>query len=144
MNYDTFLITNSNKFPSVAIGGLHSQMQTAPEGAQIAVMTASYREPIVALLLSFFLGVFGFDRFYIGDVGLGVGKLAATFLTFGVAGFIWWFIDLFLIMGATRRKNYEEAMTILSYAGMQQGSTANYTDQGADNDTGDDSDFDDF
>ncbi|WP_127848970.1 TM2 domain-containing protein [Lacticaseibacillus hulanensis] len=137
MNYDTFLITNSNKFPAVAVAGLRSQMQDAPDEAQMAVMTASYREPVVALLLSFFLGALGIDRFYVGDVGLGIAKLVITIITFGMLGWIWWFVDLFLIMKAARQKNYETAMTILGYASAHAATTSVP-------DKDDDSDFDDF
>jgi len=44
----------------------------------------------------------GFDRFYIGDTGMGVGKL----LTGGGCG-IWALIDIFMIQDATREKNFE-------------------------------------
>lgn len=46
-----------------------------------------------AFILSYFLGVLGIDRFYRGQVGLGIAKL----LTCGGLG-IWWFIDM-LILG---------------------------------------------
>ncbi len=52
----------------------------------------SQREWLTALLLSFFLGAFGIDRFYLGYNGMGIGKL----LTFGGCG-IWALIDLILI-----------------------------------------------
>ena len=45
-----------------------------------------------ALLLSFFLGILGIDRFYLGYTGLGIAKL----LTIGGCG-IWGLIDFIMI-----------------------------------------------
>lgn len=58
----------------------------------------------VALVLSLFIGGLGIDRFYVGNIGLGVLKL----ITIGALG-IWTIIDWFLIMGAARKKNVEIA-----------------------------------
>lgn len=56
---------------------------------------------IVTWLLSWFLGVLGIDRFYLGKIGTGVLKL----VTLGGFG-IWALIDIILILcGAMRDKS---------------------------------------
>lgn len=70
-------------------------------------LSSGTKDPTIALVLSLLFGSFGIDRFYIGNIGLGVGKL----LTLGGLG-IWALIDWFLIMGATREKNLQTAQQV--------------------------------
>lgn len=67
-----------------------------PASGELA--TDGSRSYMTATMLSVFLGYFGVDRFYMGHIGLGLGKL----FTFGGLG-IWYTIDLLLIAtGASR------------------------------------------
>ena len=61
----------------------------------------SEKSYIAAMILAWFLGVFGVDRFYLGYTGIGLLKL----FTFGGLG-IWAFIDFVLI--ALRRVSDRE------------------------------------
>lgn len=67
---------SSNPFPAAEIPGLFSE-----------------KEWLTTILLSFFVGWLGIDRFYLGYTGLGILKL----ISFGGFG-IWYIIDLILIV----------------------------------------------
>ena len=69
---------------------------------------AQFKDPITALIISLLGGGFGIDRFYIGDTSLGILKL----ITCGGFG-IWAIIDLFLIMNATREKNFQKLLSLV-------------------------------
>lgn len=93
----------SSKVPSVSIPSIREQLLKSEfQEADVMMIVGQMKDPTIALVISLLLGVIGIDRFYIGDTGLGVGKL----LTCGGGG-IWTIIDWFLIMNATKQKNLE-------------------------------------
>lgn len=83
-------------------------LSTTMSYSEVQVVLMQMKDPIISLILSIIVGSLGVDRFYVGDIGLGIIKL----ITCG--GFsIWWLVDIFLIMGKTRMKNYEQLTQVL-------------------------------
>ncbi len=104
---DQILIMTSSKLPVGSASMLTERLLNC-EYSQAMIVFSQLKDPTISLVLSILVGQLGVDRFYLKDVGLGIGKL----LTCGGLG-IWWIIDLFLIMDATRQKNLETILTYL-------------------------------
>lgn len=101
---DMFIMANGKYFAEEKI----SFIRTMDDSKWAQISSLQFKSPTVALVLSIFLGGYGIDRFYIGHIGLGVGKL----LTCGGIG-IWALIDWFLILGATRNENLKKLEPLL-------------------------------
>lgn len=103
---DQFLLANEHKFPEYVIP-INRLLNLTPEKEDV-LMATHFKSPGKILTVSIFLGVIGLDRFLIGDIGKGIGKL----FTGGGLG-IWLIVDWFLIMGAVRKKNMEKLEKIV-------------------------------
>lgn len=102
------LMTYSKYFPEENIIMLKEKFEAMDDDKTSMMYSLQFKDPMMALILSIVAGTLGIDRFYIGDVGLGVAKL----LTCGGCG-IWTIIDYFLIMKAAKQKNFEKLMTFM-------------------------------
>jgi hypothetical protein len=105
---DMFMMMNNKYFPEAQIPFIRQHLLSVDESKEGILHTIQFKDPIISLVLSLLVGGLGIDRFYIGDTGLGIGKL----VTCGGLG-IWTIIDLFLIMQATREKNLSRLLTLL-------------------------------
>lgn len=101
----SLLISIQDKIPSEYIYLIRQKLESMEDGHETVLWAAGLKSPMVALVLSLLLGVYGIDRFYIGDTTIGVLKL----ITCGGFG-VWTIIDWFLIMDATKQKNAEKLM----------------------------------
>jgi len=105
---DMFMMTNGKFFESYQLHAIREQLLQADDSKWGMLQTVQYKDPTTALIISILIGNLGIDRFYIGDTGMGIGKL----LTCGGFG-IWGIVDWFLIMGATREKNMQAFQSVM-------------------------------
>ena len=105
-----YLMANAKNLPEVSIEEIRAKLSSLSQEEFNRVQVVPLKDTLVIFLLSLFLGHYGVDRFMLGQVGLGILKL----LTGGGCG-IWWLIDLFLIMGETKKTNYEKIMSAMPY-----------------------------
>lgn len=105
---DMFIMTNAKFFESHHIPMIKDALLSMDESKWTFVQSLSFKDPIISLVLSLCAGTLGVDRFFVGDVGLGIAKL----LTCGGMGF-WVLIDFFLIMGVAKKRNLEQLQQIL-------------------------------
>lgn len=100
--------------PKESLPALQDMLANAPDAAFASLSSVSLKSTPVTVSLAFFLGWLGVDRFYIGDIGLGVAKLLLGWLTSG----IWPLVDIFVSYRKARQKNFENISLILSGAGV--------------------------
>ena len=105
---DMFIMTNGKYFESHTVLQIRDRLIELDDSKWAYIQTLQFKDPTISLIVSLLGGQLGIDRFLIGDTGLGVGKL----LTCGGLG-IWAIVDWFLIMGATREKNFEKLQQAL-------------------------------
>ncbi|MBF0714729.1 TM2 domain-containing protein [Gemelliphila palaticanis] len=104
---ETYIMANTKYYPSDRIFLVKEKLESIPQEKQMLVHSLGLKDPLIMLIISWFAGVFGVDRFMLGQVGLGLLKL----FTLGGCG-IWAIIDLFLVMGATREYNLNKLMML--------------------------------
>ena len=105
---DMFMMMNNKYFPESQIPFIRERLLAADDNKASMLHALQFKDPTISLIISLFIGGWGIDRFYIGDTGLGIGKL----VTCGGFG-IWAIIDWFLIMGSTREKNLTRLMSVI-------------------------------
>jgi len=106
---DMFIMANVKYFEGHQINLIRERLLALDDSKWAMVQATQFKDPTTSLIISILAGNLGIDRFFIGDTGMGVGKL----LTCGGLG-IWAIIDWFMIMGATREKNMQKLQMVLS------------------------------
>ena len=105
---DQWLAINAKYFPTEQVQYIRQRIEALPEQQLSMLYAISFQDPMMMLIISLFGGSLGIDRFILGQVGLGIGKL----LTCGGCG-IWAIVDWFLIMDATRQSNAQKLFAVI-------------------------------
>lgn len=99
-----------DKIPQERYVTVKRQLLEVDDAMADAIMSLKLHTPLTIILFSVFLGGIGVDRFAIGDIGLGIGKLLVGWLTFG----IWPLIDIFFCYKKAKEKNFMNIIKTLS------------------------------
>ncbi len=105
---DMYIASKSKYFQSFQLSQIREKIAVMNDSKFNMLQSVPLKDPQTSLILSLFVGVYGVDRFYIGDTGIGVGKL----LTCGGL-FVWTIIDWFQIQSATRNNNFQKIQPFL-------------------------------
>ena len=107
---DVYLLTHGKYFEAQAIPYIRQKLLSLSEDEFYKLQLVEYKDPTMLLVVSVLVGSLGIDRFLVGDIGLGIGKL----ITLGGCG-IWAIIDWFLIMGRTRQVNFQKLNSVMTW-----------------------------
>jgi len=105
---DMFIMANGKYFESHQLPQIQEWLSSLDASMWSQIQTIQFKDPTTSLIVSLLGGQLGIDRFLIGDTGIGVAKL----LTCGGLG-IWAIVDWFMIMGATREKNFDKLRRLM-------------------------------
>lgn len=105
---DMYIMTNQKYFPEGKSVYLKDKLRTMDDEKFSLLSTVELKDPTTLLLISIFLGVFGIDRFMIGDTGIGILKL----LTLGCCGILT-VVDWFTIQNKTKEVNFNKVMALI-------------------------------
>lgn len=135
----SFIFLNiKDKIPSSSHYHVNEKIKSLNEEQKNEISMLELKNPIIGLVFSVSLGFFGADRFYKGNIGLGVGKLVIFVLyllflfladtldnvedyeqmltlstTLFLIDFIWVTIDIFLVFKGIKKDNFEKISIFL-------------------------------
>ncbi|MGN0812485.1 MAG: NINE protein [Candidatus Coproplasma sp.] len=116
----------ARQIPQYKHSALRSYMQRMPDEYMDEFMFVPLKRKWLSILFSLLLGGIGVDRFYVGDVGLGVFKLIFSVVTvlcssvpilgliLNIIRAIWSIADIFLCYKKVKELNYD---TLSSFIG---------------------------
>ncbi|MBR1779507.1 MAG: TM2 domain-containing protein [Clostridia bacterium] len=105
---ESFIIANKKYLPAGKIVYLRDRLRETSEERFYLISSIDFKDPVMFILISAFLGTLGVDRFMLGDIGLGILKL----LTGGCCGILW-LIDVCIIGQRIKEENFNDILQLL-------------------------------
>lgn len=121
MNKNLFLMLLGGKISTEQKLMINDKLDNIDEKKFNNLSLIPFKNPLVAVVLGIVFGIFGVDRFYQGNIKLGVLKLViwlvgvlTIFLFIGIlilwALYIYVLVDLFFVYKAVQNDNYQKIL----------------------------------
>lgn len=107
---ETYLMANAKYFPSDKIGLIKDKLLHLPEERQTMIQSLELKNPTTTLLLSLLFGGLAIDRFYLGDIGLGICKIISILF---IVGIFWALADIYFCYKKTKEVNFNRFMLLI-------------------------------
>lgn len=116
-NSALIMITSAwgNKIPSEATFMLQGRLEKIPEDKIQVLSFIPLKDPIIGLILGLFFGALSVDRFYKGDIGLGILKFLSIFIVIGI---FWALADLYFVWQGIKKDNLNKINQQLMILGV--------------------------
>lgn len=105
---DQFMLEKGKFFPAEKTMYVKERLMQTDDSKEYLLNTVKMKDPTIVLVLSVLVGVFGIDRMFMGDIGMGILKLC----TLG-GFFIWWIVDIFSLPKKAKEQNLSQFMTLV-------------------------------
>lgn len=132
-----FILNKGKFFPDSSLMLIRDRLANYDDSFLPRLLSASFKNPTTGFLYSIGLGVYGIDRFYIGQVFIGILKLILTlaffvayiflvidddpapikficFFILVIGVLIWYITDIFKISKEIKEYNFTYLLTILN------------------------------
>lgn len=103
---DMFLAANANKFSPEMLVSIQEKLKKMSDDQYVALSMVNLWNPVLIIVIAAF---FGWERFFLEDIGLGVLKVV-TCQGMG----IWWLVDIFTAKKRTHIYNYQKLQMVFN------------------------------
>ena len=104
----SWFAANRNKFSPQNQAVIQTKLNSMTDENALILSSVELKNPMLMLVIEFFLGWWCIHRFMLGETGMGLFML----LTGGFCGILW-FVDIFTVCEKTKRYNFNAVLPYL-------------------------------